>query len=479
MIDICLINWRTENFNTQQETNFRDNALYRNGLLIESSQLLKEPPTGLMLLAAIMEERGYSVEILDCTIINDPFEYIKKNAYKYRTIGLTALTNTFSSILKIISVIKSENPQSFIILGGPHVSFEYSNILSTNKNVDAICIAESEKSFPWLIELLLEKPFIDFVYANQNVESTFNNEQYLIEKMELINEKPKGIAFRQNKEFYESTQNNQIISTGFPETTDLPSLPLPARHLTSKIYSVADIIVNRGCPNQCSFCSRTKLFPKMRIRSVNQVMKEVDYILSGSNFKFINFYDNININHSYFNNFLNELINRPKMLPWGAELRADVLTEEETLKLQKSNCRVIATGIESASKEVLEINFKFQNPEKVFEGIALIKKAKIAVQAYFVIGLPGDNATYFQDTLEMVKSLPLERGIDKINFFVTTPYPGSDLSLNPNKYGIEIYDYNFDNYNCENIILETPSLKKKDIKIMIQKAKELKESLGI
>ena len=103
-----------------------------------------------------------------------------------------------------------------------------------------------------------------------------------------------------------SKENRKIIYTGFPDPTDLEALPLPARHLISRVYSVADIIVNRGCPNQCSFCSRTKLFPKMRIRSVGQVMQEVDYILSGSNYHFINFYENININHKYFNHFLDE-----------------------------------------------------------------------------------------------------------------------------------------------------------------------------
>ncbi|GAG42727.1 unnamed protein product, partial [marine sediment metagenome] len=181
----------------------------------------------------------------------------------------------------------------------------------------------------------------------------------------------------------------------------------------------------------------------MRIRPVEQVLEEVKYISSCANYKFVNFYDNININHRYLNEFLDGLISQKFTLPWGAELRADVITKEEALKLKKSNCKIVATGVESASEEVLKINFKFQDPSKVAQGIRIFKEVGIAVQAYFVIGLPGDNWERFKKTLKFVETLNLEGGVDRVEFFTATPYPGSDLAMNKEKYGIRILNENY------------------------------------
>ncbi len=479
MIDIALVNWKTEFSDEAAVRNFQRSARYRDGILEHVDHFLREPPTGLMLLAQILEQKGYSVEIIDCTILEDPFDFLAKVAYKYRLVGLTALTNTFSSVLEIVEVMKKANPGLFITMGGPHVSFEYEQVFQQQPMIDVIIVGEAENSFPWIVERLLVKPYIDFVYDGDThtVDRTFHSIGYVQQQMKETNTRPKGITYLNQMD--PNKEAKEIVYTGFPDPTNLEALPLPARHLISRVYSVADIIVNRGCPNQCSFCSRTKLFPKMRIRSVEQVMQEVDYILSGSNYHFINFYDNININHKYFNYFLDELIARKKMLPWGAELRADVITVEEARKLKRSNGKLIATGIESASSEVLRTNFKFQDPDKVARGIHIMKEAGIAIQAYFVIGLPGDTPERFQKTLEFAEQLPFEKGVDHVNFFVTTPYPGSDLVINPDKYGITVINTDYDQFNCHEVLMETKTLNKTQIEEMIVKAANLKRKLGI
>ncbi|WP_371806214.1 radical SAM protein [Candidatus Lokiarchaeum ossiferum] len=479
MIDIALINWKTEFSEDSAQKNFEQSARYRGGILEYVDQFLREPPTGLMLLAQILEKKGYSVEIVDCTILEDPIGYLKYQAPKYRFVGLTALTNTFSAVMELASIMKNANPNLFLTLGGPHVSFEYQRILIQYPFVDMIFVGEAENSLPWVVEQLLIKPYIDFVYDNEThlLSQSLNSKELFFQRINQTPSKPKGITFLDQTPTEDGVR--QVLYSGFPEPTNLDQLPLPARHLISRVYSVADIIVNRGCPNQCSFCSRTKLFPKMRIRSVEQVMQEVDYILSGSTYRFINFYDNININHKYFNYFLDELIAREKMLPWGAELRADVITSEEAHKVRQSNGKLIATGIESASPEVLRTNFKFQNPDKVAEGIHIMKNAGIAIQAYFVIGLPGDTPERFQQTLEFAEQLPFEKGIDHVNFFVTTPYPGSDLVLHPEKYGITVINTDYDQFNCHEVLMETETLNKSQVLEMITKANALKKKLGI
>ena len=478
MFDICLLNGITEFQEENRLKVFQESATFIDGVLykLDENLFLREPPTGLMILASILEKKGYSVDIIDSSILQNPREYILENAHKYRLIGITGLTNTFNDILQTAKLIKGKNPEIYIVMGGPHASFEHKNILSQNPEIDLIFIGESEISFPWAVDKLLSAPVLDFIEdgKSEEIKNTLNSPGKIsnlfnsIAEMEKI---PKSIAFQGNK--------NNSKETVFPDSINLSELPLPARHLISRVYSVADVIINRGCPNKCSFCSRTHLFPQMRIRPVNQVLEEVKYISSCANYKFVNFYDNININHRYLNDFLDGLISQKFSLPWGAELRADVITKEEALKLKEANCKIVATGVESASEEVLKINFKFQDPSKVAKGIRIFKEVGIAVQAYFVIGLPGDNWERFNKTLKFVETLNLESGVDRVEFFTATPYPGSDLSMNKEKYGIRILNENFSEYDCRTIIMETQNLSTHDIENMILEAQSLKKSLNL
>ena len=485
MLDICLLNGITEFQEENRIKVFQESATFIDGTLykLDDNLFLREPPTGLMILAAILEQNGYSVDIIDSSILQNSREYILEKAQKYRLIGVTGLTNTFNDILQTAKLIKKNNPEIYLVMGGPHASFEYKEILSENPEIDMVFIGESEFSFPWIVDMLLGAPALHFIEdgKSEEIKKTLNSPGRIQNLLRSTNiEKiPKGIAYPSHKNSQTKDNSNCIKNTGFPETINLSELPLPARHLISRIYSVADVIINRGCPNKCSFCSRTHLFPQMRIRPVKQVLEEVKYISSCGNYKFVNFYDNININHRYLNEFLDGLISQKFSLPWGAELRADVITKEEALKLKKANCKIVATGVESASEEVLKTNFKFQDPSKVAKGIRIFKEAGIVVQAYFVLGLPGDNWERFRKTLKFVENLKLKSGVDRVEFFTATPYPGSDLAMNEEKYGIKILNKNYSQYDCRTIIMETQNLRSNDIENMKMEAQSLKKRLNL
>ncbi|MHA1339438.1 MAG: B12-binding domain-containing radical SAM protein [Promethearchaeota archaeon] len=500
MIDVCLVNFRTE-----KEKSIKDG---------EKKEFTREPPNGILVLASILEEYNFSVEILDCSLIENPFDFIRNNAKNYRLFGFTALTNTFYQTIQLMKTAKRFNPYAFIIGGGPHLSFTYHKDLIKYPFIDAICVGEAERSFPWLVEKLLTAPTSEILYYNEYEKlQLIKNYPGKIQKLLLDNNSlnnndntnsiQKGIAFLSKpiitpfiknlfekdkeliklkdniKNWFKKQRNIKVIFSGFPDPVPLETIPLPARHLIELEYDVADVIINRGCPNNCSFCVRNRLFPKTRLRPLKSVIEELNYIKNYPNYRFVNFYDNINLNSNYFENFLNKLIEINFPLPWGAEIRADTLTPYQASLMAKANCKIIATGIESADENVLKLNFKYQNPLKVKKGIELLKKAGIAIQAYFIIGLPGDTKKSFKKTLEYLKSLPLEKGIDKVNFFIATPYPGTTLFNSMQKLNLKLINYNYNLYNCKNIIFETSTLKKKDIKNLIKKARITKERLGL
>ncbi|TFG24248.1 MAG: B12-binding domain-containing radical SAM protein [Promethearchaeota archaeon] len=425
------------------------------------TQYFREPNLGLLYLAAVLDQHDIHVDILDLEQYSQLENFnlkslIETKAQPYSIFGLTSLTNTFSLTLKIIEIIKSIKPRAKIILGGPHVSFLHNEILEENKLIDYICIGEAEHSFPLLINLLIKK------LEKQITRNNFYQEINQI----------KGIAYRKN--------NNDVIFTGSPDTTDLNRLPLPARYKLQQdnyYYRVANVIINRGCPNQCSFCSRQNLFRKPRIRSIKSLLLEIKDIISLQNYDYINFYDNININPHFFKEFCEMFIDNELTIPWGCELRVDSITSEEARLLKEAGCKLVATGIESANVKVLRKNFKFQDPEQVLKGLSYLKKEEIPIQGYFILGLPGETEETVFQTIDYIKKLPLGPD-DQINYFIATPYPGSRLWEEREEFNIKIIEKDYSKYDCEHVIFTTNTLSKDTLEHMFQVVKNIENEIN-
>jgi len=425
------------------------------------TDFFREPNLGLLYLAAILDLSNIPVDILDLEQFKDLNKFELENLIReritgYNIFGITSLTNTFHMALNVARIIKSQNQNNYIIMGGPHVSFLYREILKNDSKaerlIDFICIGESENSLLKLIKIL-----------QQHITKKKKLEQFE-EKINLT----KGISYTNSK--------GKIIFTGFPEDPiNIEALPLPARYKLSQenyFYTVASVIVNRGCPNECSFCSRQNLFKKTRIRSIESIYTEINDILSLQTYNYINFYDNVNINRKFFRNFCEMFVENEITIPWGCELRVDTINSEDARLLKKAGCQLIATGIESANKKVLKKNFKYQDPEQVKKGIMNLKKYGIAIQAYFVLGLPGETENSFYQTIEYIDSLPLDEG-DEINYFVATPYPGSRLWDEKEYFEIKIFEKNFAKYDCNTLIFETKDLTKEKLEQLYNVAKKI------
>jgi radical SAM superfamily enzyme YgiQ (UPF0313 family) len=426
----------------------------------------REPNLGILYLTAILDSNHISVDILDLEQYLDFSEQeikdiIKEKANNYSIFGITSLTNTFHLALDMARIIKKQNRNCYTILGGPHVTFMYKQILENDKKsenlIDFVCIGEAENSLLKLVKILLTQ-----IQTNKKLE-TYEDELKRIE----------GLAF------YGS--NGKLNVNFGTEELDIENLPLPARYKLSQdyhYYTIANVIVNRGCPNQCSFCSRQKLFKKTKIRSISSILSEIRAIQALQTYKYINFYDNININSTFFRDFCNLFIENNIDIPWGCEIRVDTITDEEAYLIKSAGCRLIATGIESASIDVLSKNFKFQEPGKVKEGIMNLKRHGMPIQAYFVLGLPGETEETFQKTIHYINNLPLDEN-DTLNYFVATPYPGSRLWDERKQFNINIIETDFVKYDCEHIIFETKTLTKTKLEKLYLTAKELEKKFNI
>ncbi len=419
---IVLVNSRTTRFNARE--NF-----------------LREPPSGLLILAAVLENAGYSVEIVDLEIAPDYKAVLRYEPQDIQFLGLTFLTPTFPLAIDIAHYIAELSPGIHFITGGPHASFMPTECFQEMPNLTAVVLGEGETQVVELARL----------FAASNSGSPTKDLAGI-----------PGIAYKNSQ--------GQIVQTAYPPPVDVNALPMPARHLLTSDYNVATVIVNRGCPNQCSFCTRQALFRSVRVRSVASVMAELLQIQGLPNYQYVNFYDNVNVDPKFMSQLCQGMQKIKFFLPWGAELRIDRLTPALANQMKDARCAGVATGIETANEQLLRANGKVQRISEVRQGLQAAIDADLTVQAYFVLGLPGETQETFQETLAFIESSPLRPGQDIVNFFPATPYPGSHLWTHREELKWSLMDSNYANWDCYHLIMNPSTLTSAELSQMTAEA---------
>ena len=93
---------------------------------------------------------------------------------------------------------------------------------------------------------------------------------------------------------------------------------------------------------------------------------------------------------------------------FSANTRVDTLNEQTLALLKKAGCNLLSMGIESASQEILDKMGKKITLEQIKNAVSLIKKYKIQIYAYYVLGLPWETKETIEQTYKLAKELNTE-----------------------------------------------------------------------
>ena len=218
----------------------------------------------------------------------------------------------------------------------------------------------------------------------------------------------------------------------------LKGLPVPRYDLIEKDFILNHPVqATRGCPYSCSFCSVISLYPGLRVRPIDEVIRDIT-CFEGRNYlqnKMVIFMDNNLIGNK---RYAKELFRKMKPLKkwWFSQLSIDMAKDKELMTLAaESGCIAVQIGIESFSQESLKNMGKHQNKVSEYKkAIKSFHEYGIYVMATLVIG-------FDEDTLESISKIPdIIQEID-----IDYPY----LAILTPNYGTEIYNQ----YCRENRIL--------------------------
>ena len=359
-----------------------------------------QPPMGLILLAAVLESKGYPVNLIDANFLGLKPADILPLLNETNILGLTAMTPTVSSAIEIARAVKSVKPDLPVIMGGPHATLLPAETMAVAPEVDIIVRGEGEETFINLLSALEDKKPL---------------------------EKVLGITYRKDGVVIDNSPS--------PELSDLDSLPFLAYHLLPlKSYKphpphgraspFAVLITSRGCPYNCGYCSKPVFGKRFRGQSPARITDEIVWLQEQYGVREIAFYDDsftLDMDRAY--QICEEIIRRKLNIIWSCETRVNLVTEKLLKKMKQSGCYSISYGLESGSQEILDVIEKGTTIEQAVEAVRYTHEAGIDAIGYFMVGSPGETPDTIRETIRFAKKLK----VDFAQFSITTPFPRTKL----------------------------------------------------
>lgn len=356
------------------------------------------------------DEKGLEVKLIDAPALGwnhqQLYDFVKD--YKPDLVVSDTSTGSIHNDVDVAAKIK-ETSNAFTVLVGTHVSATAEETLNISPLIDAVARKEYEYTIRELARLI------------RDGKGAFKSRLSTV----------LGLSFRDDKGVVINNQDRPFIE-------DLDSLPFVSKvykkHLPdcmdkyfygANLHPCITILSGRGCPYNCTYCVQPQTFSghKYRLRSVNNVVDEMEYI--SKEFPEVKDIfledDTLTVDKKRAQDLSREIVKRGLKVTWSANSRADC--DYETLSLmKKAGCRLLCVGFESGDQTILDNIRKGIKISQIYAFMDVAKKAGILIHGCFLIGNRGETKETLKKTLE----LALKTNPDTAQFFPIMVYPGTE-----------------------------------------------------
>jgi anaerobic magnesium-protoporphyrin IX monomethyl ester cyclase len=360
------------------------------------------PSLGLAYLAAVSEQRGDDVRVLDMQSDDVSLRQVVAE-HPPDVVGITATTVQIESAWRVARELR-QLTEAPIVLGGPHPT---------------VLPAES-----------VQRPEVDIVVRSEG-ELTWIDLCDHLENGQPLDELP-GITYQHEGKVIHNPDGAVI--------QDVDTLPFPAYHLYrmdrySNLQPTLDhvdgpsypILSSRGCPYRCNYCSQ--ILPRgWRARSPESVVSEWRWLVKDLGAAEIGVLDDsFNIDRQRALEICDRIIAEGlNHVPWIMinGIRANLADETLLGRMREAGCIRTAFGVESGNQRILDtVIHKQLTLDQVREAFKAAKAVGMETIGFFIIGLPGETEETMEDTICFACEL------DPVvaNFSMATPFPGTEM----------------------------------------------------
>ena len=361
---------------------------------IKNKRVYSSFPVGIYSIKEACRLAGLDVEILDFTgpvrerrfdnldILVDYLLTLFDPAV-YHLIGLSTMAGIFPAVISLAEKIKQINPQTTVVLGGPHSSFLSLETLADFPFIDAVVVGEGEYTF------------LEMIRAFQKSAGDWRN---------IPGVKIRGHRFTP-RELLTNLDELPVIDYNNERLLYLQGIP-DAGQIQHEIEAI------RGCYARCRFCSTTQFWGcRTRRKSPTRLLDEMDRLAPEtgiSTFHFIG--DNFTFPPKVFHDTCRYLIAKNSPYRWKCDSRIGDLHEDDLKLMKDAGCVSIFVGVESASRTTLQRINKNIDPDRTLAMIETALKHGLEIVSSFIIGFPWERDNDLMATLKLHSRL-LEAGV--------------------------------------------------------------------
>lgn len=386
-----------------------------------------QPSLGLGYMAAILEQRGHKVQILDAAI--EGRATVFEEGEGLAIIGLTdaeikariaefgpdvvGISSLFSSqagrAFHVADLVKELNRNIVVVLGGIHASEMYIKVMESQPSVDYILRGEGDFGLD---------AFVTTLVNGGDVRTL------------------PGVAWR---------EDGGIKATPTaPQIPDINVLPMPAWHLMrmedyfqanlfhspySETGRVGSIMTSRGCPEHCFFCSSAEYFGhRFRPRSAANVIDEITHLVETYGVNEIQIEDDVFTTNPQRVHEICDGIKQLKLrlcTPNG--IRADYPSGTERKRemfraMKEAGFYQVTFGVESGDQWVIDNLVKKRlDLSQIGHAIQIAQEEGLLVHTFFILGFPTETRQQKLNTIKYAEELKA----DSYSFAIASPLPGT------------------------------------------------------
>lgn len=383
-------------------------------------------PIGPAYLAAVLEQAGYGVEIIDgMGEAVDSLRISDDGRFKIQGLSAAQILSRIDPRATVLGVslmfsqewphqrdliarIKHAYPQLIIVVGGEHATAVPELVLRTCPAITYLVRGEGELTFLQLVSA---------IFRNQDPHGIG------------------GLCFLD--------RDGAFVANGLSKRiADVDSLPYPAWHLCkvdnyfSGHFSQGisygrnmPVLATRGCPYQCTFCSNPFMWTTRYImRDPARVVDEIQHLIDTYKIDCIDFTDlTAIVKKDWTLAFCRELLRRNIKITWQLPTgtRSEALDRETLQAIYDTGCSFLVYAPESASQATLDLIKKRLRIGNIAKSVLQALRVGHTVKINFIIGFPHEKRWGVMQTLWFAWRMGI-RGVNDCNIAIYTPYPGSE-----------------------------------------------------
>ena len=355
-------------------------------------------------LRACAGEYKSQIELAEFTI-NNQKDYILEEIYKRKPdiLCFSVYIWNLDYVESVAREFKKICPDTPVWVGGPEVSYEVEDFLTSHPEIDGVMIGEGEETF---------REVCGYYAGNRELDSI------------------QGIAYR---------DNNGIRVTESRAIMDMSRIPFCYDTMEDFSNRIIYYESSRGCPFSCSYCL-SSVDKSLRFRDTELVKKELLFFINQKvpQIKFVD--RTFNCNHAHAMEiwrFIKEHDNG--VTNFHFEISADLINEEELKLISEMRPGLIQLeiGVQSTNEVTIKEIHRTMKLERLKEVVRAIQSgANVHEHLDLIAGLPYEDYDSFArsfDEIYELKPNQLQLGFLKV-------LKGSFMYEHAKEYGIIYHD---------------------------------------